>query len=234
VGDSVTISAPQVANATYQWLLNGSPLQGANTNSFTTPVNGTYQVVVTTACGPYTSNPVEITLRSVENVSITNDVIICTGESAELEVTGGTSWSWSPGVNLSDSTSATPVASPRTTTTYVVTIEDDYGCRTTASVTVTVQCDTLNIPNGFSPNGDGKNDTFVIDGLEQFPGTVLTIFNRWGNMVYKQKDYANDWNGTSNVGGTVGGNELPNGTYYYIIDLNKGEKPLSGFVVIRR
>lgn len=234
VGDSATISAPLIANATYQWLFNGAPLQGANNNTFITPANGTYQVVVTTSCGPYTSNPVTITLRTVDNVSITNDVIICTGETTQLEVTGGTSWSWSPAGNLDDPTSATPVASPRQTTTYVVTIQDDYGCTTTASVTVTVECDTLNIPNGFSPNGDGKNDTFVIDGLEQYPGTVLTIFNRWGNMVYKQKDYANQWNGTSNVGGTVGGNELPNGTYYYIVDLNKGEKPLSGFVVIRR
>jgi gliding motility-associated-like protein len=117
---------------------------------------------------------------------------------------------------------------------HTVSVKDSYGCRATASVTVTIMCDTLNIPTGYSPNGDGTNDNFVIKGIDEYPGNSLFIYNRWGNLVFKTENYDNKWNGRSNVKGAMFGEELPNGTYYYILDLNKGEKPLNGFVVIRR
>ncbi|RZK56425.1 MAG: DUF11 domain-containing protein, partial [Pedobacter sp.] len=63
-------------------------------------------------------------------------------------------------------------------------------------------------PNVITPNGDGKNDTFTIDGLELYPENFLTIFNRWGNEVYHSNGgYKNDW----------GGNGLKEGTYYYLL-----------------
>ena len=95
-------------------------------------------------------------------------------------------------------------------------------------------CDSLDIPNGFSPNGDGTNDYFVIDGLSKYPENTLFIYNRWGNLVYKKQDYDNKWDGKSNVSGIYFGRTLPNGTYYYILDLKIDDKPLNGFVVIRR
>lgn len=67
----------------------------------------------------------------------------------------------------------------------------------------------LKIPNTFTPNGDGVNDYFEIRGLELFPAHRLTIFNRWGNEVYKSSNYQNDWNGAG----------LGEGTYYYAFEL---------------
>ncbi len=234
MGQTVIIRADSVPGATYQWFYNGALLQGATSNSFVTPVAGTYTMTATTVCGTYSSNPVEVTVRVLNNVSINNNVIICKGESTPLQAGGGIEYSWNPTTGLDNPSIANPVASPLQTTNYTVTIKDQYGCTATATVTVSVICDTLDIPNGFSPNNDGTNDTFVIDGIEGYPGNVLFIYNRWGNLVYKKKDYSNEWDGRSNVNGVMFGEELPNGTYYYILDLNIDQKPLNSFVVIRR
>jgi len=234
MGNSIVLQTDSVPNATLQWYYNGAALQGATSNTFVTPVAGTYTLTATTACGTYTSNPVEITVRTLSNVSINNNVIICTGESTQLQAGGGVEYTWSPVYGLSNTNISNPMASPGKTTEYTVTIKDEFGCTATASVIVTVMCDTLDIPNGFSPNNDGTNDNFVIDGIGEYPGNVLFIYNRWGNLVYKKKEYANEWDGRSNVNGVMFGDELPNGTYYYILDLNIDQKPINGFVVIRR
>lgn len=91
----------------------------------------------------------------------------------------------------------------------------------------------LFIPEGFTPDGDGKNDLFVIKGLKGKECT-LTVFNRWGNKVYTKENYDNSWNGTPNVNGTLGTQKLPQGTYYYILEFKNGDiKPVNGFVVLQ-
>ena len=90
------------------------------------------------------------------------------------------------------------------------------------------------VPNAFSPNGDLIYDVWVIDGIENYPNNVLKIYNRWGNVVYDKKGYDNSWDGTSNAGLLVIGKNLPDGTYYYVLDLGEGEKAKAGFVVIKR
>lgn len=234
MGEMARIGCDSVPDATYQWYYNGIMLNGANTPHFITPVAGTYLLSVTTPCGNYTSNPIEITVKTLSNVSISNNVIICAGENTQLIAGGGKEYLWTPASGLSNPDISNPIASPATTTIYTVVIKDNYGCTASATVTVTVLCDTLDIPNGFSPNGDGTNDVFEIEGIDKFPGNVLFIYNRWGNLVYKKKEYANEWDGRSNVNGVMFGEELPNGTYYYILDLNKEQKPVNGFVVLKR
>lgn len=234
VGDKATISTASIPNATYQWYYNGTPLTGATNLSFVTPVAGTYTLTATTSCGTYTSNPIEINVRVLTNVSVSNSVIICSGETVQLQAAGGVDYAWNPETGLDNAYVSNPVASPDKTTDYTVTVKDQYGCKASATVTVTVMCDTLDIPNGFSPNGDGINDFFVIDGISNFPGNVLFIYNRWGNLVYKKREYSNTWDGRSNINGVMFEQELPNGTYYYILDLNNDQKPLNSFVVLRR
>ncbi|HNY63124.1 MAG TPA: HYR domain-containing protein [Bacteroidales bacterium] len=91
------------------------------------------------------------------------------------------------------------------------------------------------IPQGFSPNGDRYNDYFVIDGLERYPNNKLTIFNRWGNIVFEGAPYTNNFDGTTNRGLRVGGDELPSGTYFYILDLGvKDIEPIRGYIYIAR
>ncbi len=90
------------------------------------------------------------------------------------------------------------------------------------------------IPDGFSPNGDGKNDLFIIKGLPVGVDNVFTVYNRWGNKVYAKDNYDNTWNGMPNVNGTLGTDKLPPGTYYYILEFKGGDiKTTNGFIVIQ-
>lgn len=89
-----------------------------------------------------------------------------------------------------------------------------------------IEGNDLNFPNVFSPNGDGKNEKFVIGGIEKYPGAKLQVFNRWGGQVYRSNDYRNDWNGSG----------LTESTYYYILEVKKpdGIKSYKGWVLIVR
>jgi gliding motility-associated-like protein len=80
---------------------------------------------------------------------------------------------------------------------------------------VKINVDDLFIPSVITPNGDGKNDTFIINAL--IGPVKLLIFNKWGNEEYRSSDYANEWDGTNNKG-----DQLTEDTYYYIITLGNG------------
>jgi gliding motility-associated-like protein len=129
-----------------------------------------------------------------------------------------------------------------------VTIIDQAGNSTVAEVTVTVlpsgidqdfdgvddACDEdiidfVKVPNGFTPDGDGINDMFVIPGIDSYSNVRLTIFNRYGNLVYENSSYENNWDGSSNQNGQL----LPDGTYYYVLELDNAEQK-SGYVYINR
>jgi gliding motility-associated-like protein len=92
----------------------------------------------------------------------------------------------------------------------------------------------LEIPEGFSPNGDGANDTWVIPGIENYPNNSIVVFNRWGNQVYSAEPYDNSWNGECNESGTIGGNTLPEGTYFFIFKSDRNAEVKQGFIYIKR
>ena len=101
------------------------------------------------------------------------------------------------------------------------------GCDT-AVAAVRLRCEEVFAFGGISPNGDGINDAFVVEGLEDYPGSRLLIFNRWGNSVYEAVDYQNDWEGTFEE------LRLPDGTYFYLIELPGRPEPLAGYLEIYR
>jgi len=234
VGEYTNLQCDSLPSATYQWYYNNEPLNGATTSTFTTPVGGTYYVIVSTACGTYQSNNIEIIVHALNHVQVNNDLIICQGESAQLHASGGVNYQWTPAKNIDNANFSDPTVTPDFSTDYTVTITDQYGCSATATVKVSVMCDSIDAPNGFSPNNDGINDYFHIKGIEDFDGNVVFIYNRWGSLVFKQKNYDNKWDGKCNVNGALMGQDLPEGTYYFLIDLNNEGKPLSGYVVLKR
>ena len=90
------------------------------------------------------------------------------------------------------------------------------------------------IPEGFSPNGDGINDRFVIRYVPVGITVRLDIYNRWGNRVYHRDNYQNDWDGTANEGtGVATGKGLPDGTYFYQVALSSGQE-FTRFVTLVR
>ena len=96
------------------------------------------------------------------------------------------------------------------------------------------------IPNGFSPDGDGINDTWHITGIDRFPENHVEIYSRWEIKVFETDNYNsnNEWNGIDNSGTvSFGSGTVPEGTYFYIIDLGEGKasrKPIKGYVYIRK
>jgi gliding motility-associated-like protein len=112
---------------------------------------------------------------------------------------------------------------------------DEYNACDTSVVIIDVECFLgIEIPEGFSPNGDGINDLFEILGLEDYPNNKLAIFNRWGHKVYEAESYANDWDGRSQSPLTIGDGMLPKGTYYYVFDPGDGEKEIKGYFFLNR
>ncbi len=102
----------------------------------------------------------------------------------------------------------------------------------TATVAITIQCfvnRNLTIYTGISPNGDDINDSFLIDGIENYPNNSVSVFNRWGNMVFHQNGYKNEWKATWDDR-----KELPDGTYFYILNLGDGSSPMKGYLQVRR
>jgi gliding motility-associated-like protein len=97
-----------------------------------------------------------------------------------------------------------------------------------SSDTVLVKINEMNIPTLITPNLDGRNDFFIILGLESLGKTELIIFNRWGAIVFTDDNYANDWDGKDN-----NGNPLQEDTYFYILKSEK-IKPIKGYIVIKR
>jgi len=109
-------------------------------------------------------------------------------------------------------------------------VSDDSGLSTQGRVKIIVVPIDVFIPNAITPNNDFFNDKFKIVGLERFPENSLEIFNRWGNIVYKKRDYDNSWEGYGNVSGQISQDRLPPGTYFYVFKFGVNKKPLSGYV----
>lgn len=98
-------------------------------------------------------------------------------------------------------------------------------------------CEEMIATGAFSPNGDGKNDKWIIPGINEFPDNTVIIFNRWGDKVFQIDGYDNNinvWRGEINTGLRTGGDQAAFSTYYYVVDLRNGSKPMSGSILLVR
>lgn len=165
------------------------------------------------------------------NLDAGPDFNIFSGEEVMLlGSTDATDYYWEPAINISNTNSLTPVVFPEETTVYTLFASDSL-CSLTSSCTVFVE-QKLVIPNTFSPNADGINDTWEILGIEKFPDAYVQIFTRWGQLVYQTTGYSKDkfWNGKVNNNGRM----LTESVYYYVLDLRSNEynEPLKGTITI--
>lgn len=178
-------------------------------------------------CPEDTTNIVIIEIAPLPSVFAGGDQTIEEGETTTLNGFGGEVGVWTPGTGLSDSTITEPAASPSETTLYTYTAMSIDGCTDSDSVLITVTPgpDPFSIKNVITANNDGYNDSWIIEGIEQFPNTRVSVFNIYGVEVFKNDNYQNDWSGTYN------GDQLPNGTYMYIVEPS-GEGQIKGTLTI--
>lgn len=123
---------------------------------------------------------------------------------------------WFPGENLSDSAAFNPTTVILETTTFILTATSPEGCTAQDTVVISIVPE-IEIPSGFSPNGDGINELWLIENIGQYPNTVVEVYNRWGDLLYRSAGSYEPWDGKYE------GNVVPVGTYYYVIDINEPE-----------
>ncbi|MDI1353297.1 MAG: ice-binding family protein [bacterium] len=255
VGASVKISASVIGSGlSFQWrrgtqnLTNAGSMAGVNSPSLTiTPAIPSdaavdYNLVISGACAPsYTSANVALQVNPYLTASISGNTLVCLGSAITLvaeSLSGGT-YNWS-GPHDFISTSQSPVinsAGNENGGIYTLTASMAGCAASTATVLVVVQgCLSTEffIPEGFSPNNDGINDVFVVRGLGNFPNNKFVVFNRWGNQVFEESPYRNTWDGRSSNGIKIGDDQLPVGTYFYILDLGNGSKVYKGTIYLNR
>ncbi len=195
------------------------------------PGSALYSVLLTST----TSNGCEDSIRKDvlvydhPTVDAGLDVRISQGYSTRLEAVGADSYSWQPVEELDNSNIRDPQAFPAKTTTYWVMGVDQYGCSNSDSITVTVDNDYRLIANNvFTPDGNGTNDTWVIQNVETFGTVNVRVYDRYGQLVFQDFAYENDWSGT------YGNDILPDGTYYYLITFSDSDIRYKGSLTLIR
>lgn len=268
IGDSINICQNLISADLFNQLMGtpdntgvwSGPSATTNGNLGTldlmTGLNGNYIYNVTKVGCADDSAIVNVFIDTIEDPSIAMDRIdLCKDlESAQVHTTGSTGGIFaiiaSPGDNIFINATTGMLSFsgdlPNITRTgsYYVTYTTAGPCPETDSILINMAtygdgCQ-VKIPQFISPNGDGKNDRLVIPGIEEFPGNVIKIYNRWGNLVYEKKEYDNSWDGTTNVNQginqVIGGSDmLPVGTYFYVFESNDEKYPsFTGYVYIKK
>ena len=193
------------------------------------PGNFNIKYTYNTASGCTEEKNINITVNKLPSVTMPADIDILQGGQKVIDAvaTGeDMKFKWFPAEGLSADNIINPIAKPNKTTRYTLTVTSN-SCELVYEFNVTVHEHPV-IPNVFSPNGDGKNDTWNIKYLETLTEGNIVIFNRYGQKVFNATPYNTPWDGRLN------GTDLPIGVYYYIIEPNNGKKKYTGSVTILR
>ncbi len=230
------LAATNGSGASFTW----SPASGLSATTIANPVatvNSNTTYTVTALLNGCTRNKT-VVIRTKPNpvVSAGPDKTIVEGDTHTFEGTGpaGTQLiTWTPSAGMTGANTYTPSVRPNGTTTYTMTVRDNASCTSSDNVVVTVLPYCLKVMDAFTPNGDGQNDTWVVtnNGGACTKQVYVTVFNRYGNIVYKDDNYANKWDGRYD------GKPVADGTYYYVITyrlINGASVTVKGDVTILR
>ncbi|MBI4929487.1 MAG: gliding motility-associated C-terminal domain-containing protein [Bacteroidetes bacterium] len=210
-GSAATITAS--GGQTYFWST------GETTSVINPTTAGTYSVIAYAGTCTDTAST-NLTVNPNPTATTSPNITITQGQSTNLTAGGGTTYVWDNSM-----TGANITVSPVATTIYCVTVYDANGCQDTACVTVFVElcskAGTLYLPNAFSPNVDGENDSLQIYyGIPECIKTLhLVIYNRWGEKVYETNDSAFKWGGVYNSSLLKETNKGDTEVYAYYLDV---------------
>jgi gliding motility-associated-like protein len=158
------------------------------------------------------------------------DKTVIRGKTTTLQASASgnnLSYSWTPVSFIDNATISSPKVSPPSDMTYTLQVKSAEGCTNIDSVSVKV-LNGFYVPTGFTPNGDGLNDTWRLPYLDSYPDAEVWIFNRWGQSVYHSIGTNVSWDGTFN------GKPQAAGTFVYLIDLKDGSPKLKGTIELIR
>jgi len=215
----------------YSWLPGKTLSDSTISNPIASPTDTTaYTVKISNAAGCFVQKNVTVNIlhKAIANAGVNK--VIFEGQSVMLTATQkyGNLFYWTPTTGLSDPSVLDPVASPTDDITYTLHVNSTSNCGIDSSSVFVKVYKKITIPNTFSPNGDGRNDYWDIDALITYPESLMLVFDRYGQQVFRSVGYANPWDGKYN------GQPVPIGTYYYVLDLKNNTPKISGWVLVVR
>jgi len=233
------------AGSTYTWRIDGiDQVSSINEINITWNTAGTYllevqELSIDGCLGPVRSGQVFVNPTPV--AIATSNSPVCAGSSINLyaDTVQNATYLWTSSTEYSSTDQNAVILSVSSADagsySLVVTANGCISAPSTISI-VENSCDVADffIPEGFSPNGDGINDLFVIRGILDYPANTFVIFNRWGNKVFEASPYQNTWDGRCTIGLRVGGDELPIGTYFYVLNLHNSGAIYKGTIFLNR
>lgn len=230
-GSSTILSG--TATGSFSW----SPSTGLSQTDVANPVASPADSIVYTlttqdqASGCSATDSVAVFVYRKPGANAGTDKAIIEGESTTLQgIVSGTeiSFNWTPATYISNSTLLAPVVSPVSDAVYTLHAVSNVGCGSASDDVFVRVYKKVIVPNAFSPNRDGINDTWQIVALDAYPNAVVSVFNRYGQAVFTSTGTYTPWNGRYNNA------DLPVGTYYYVIDVKEGLPVIKGWVTILR
>jgi len=210
---------------------------GETTQNASNLAAGTYSLIIEDVNGCILEEVFDVNepdLLFISNIEITGTV--CINDETGV-ITFDTNGGVPPYTYLWSNGSAEPHLINVASGDYSVEITDSNGCTLNYDFYIPFETDECEITasQGFSPNGDGFNDLWVIDGITAYPQNKVQVFNRWGTLVYEASPYENNWDAVPNRGRIFDSSgKLPAGTYYYLITLEPGGEIITGWVYIAR
>ncbi len=236
LNETLTLSAYSAYADTYLWTLPGGQTQpGSSVVISNIALNqaGTYKVSAAAKSCVSTVASTNVNVIPPLVVSAGRDIEIHEGDTAILTATSSgqnPGFKWTPNLYfISADTAKSPMVYGVKDILYKLTVTESGKCPATDFVLVKVlqRVKPIFIPNVFSPNNDGVNDTWVIRQLAAYPEATVNVFTRYGKNIFSSTHgYKIPWDGTHN------GKKVPLGTYYYLITTNQNNRPLSGWVQI--
>lgn len=228
-GSSVQLKSTGDHITSWQW----SPTDGLSNPAIPDPValpsQTTLYILRVNNVDCMASDSVLVTVNINPSANAGPDKVIIRGQGATLEGSAaGTevNYLWTPAINITGNNSLSPVVNPLATQMYVLHVFSDKGCKTaTDSVQVKVY-QQLFVPNAFTPNGDGINDTWVIETLKAYPGAEVKVFDRYGRNIFDNNGQSTSWDGTFK------GEMQTAGAYVYLIDLKNKTPVIKGVVFL--
>ncbi len=200
------------------------------THIFSTP--GTFIVKLKVSSPAFCSDSISryTTVYQTNKPSAGSDVSISKGMGYQLKASGGFTYSWKPEQFLSNPLISDPIATIDASTEFIVETTDTKGCVGKDSIFLTVVDDYKIRPNNvITPDGNGANDVWIISNIDNYPDNTVSVFDRWGRLVFETTNYQNDW-GATNSDGSL----LVDGTYYYVVSFESNSAVYKGAITIVR
>jgi gliding motility-associated-like protein len=218
---------------TYEWEFGDGGTSIQQDPSHTYIASGLYPVklIATSGFGCVDSIVKYTEVFSLPVVNAGNDTTISRGDEFQLNgyETYAVGYTWTPATGLSNSNIADPIARPADSSEYTLTITDANGCQNSDMVWVYVENDfKLLIHNIVTPDGNGQNDFWTVGNIDYYPEALVELYNRWGEKVYETTAYQSDWQGTKDT------DQLPDGSYYYVISFPDTDFHYKGSVTVMR